>query len=126
MPLPGFFQSLGTMFARPVRPRQYNFDAVHSSLFDSRPMTTPCDPQPPGQHFRAFTRAIAPSVLKRSEQLSLSTADMPALAIDSNQSVADIAGQLSRSKRSRDSRWTHPASTSEQMNSVVEFQIEPY
>src|SRR5437773_7295238 len=94
MPLTGFFQSLGAMFARPVRPRQYNFDALNPSLFDSQPMTTPRDQEPPGQDFRAVLRgrAIAPSVLERSEQLSLSTVEMPALAIDSNQSMVSIIG----------------------------------
>lgn len=94
MPLPGFFQFLGAMFARQARPRQYSFDAVQPPLFDTRPMTTPCDREPPGQRFRAVLRgrAIAPSVLERSEQLSLSTAEMPALAIDSNQSMVSIIG----------------------------------
>jgi hypothetical protein len=94
MPLPGFFQSLGAMFARPVRPRQYNFDAVQPSLFDSRPSTTPCDQEPRGQHFRAVVRgrSIAPAVVERSEQLSLSTAERPALVIDGNQSMVRIIG----------------------------------
>ena len=87
MPLAGFFQSLGAMFARPARPREYNFDPVHFPLFDARPSGTPCDQATPGKGPRLVLRgpAIAPSVCKRLEQLSLSTAEMPALAIDGDE-----------------------------------------
>jgi hypothetical protein len=94
MPLPGFFQSLSGMFARPARPREYNFDPVHLSLFDAKPLGTPCDQATPGQGPRSILRgpAIAPFVYKRLEQLSLSAAEMPALAVDVDKTMVSIIG----------------------------------
>src|SRR6266700_6607860 len=95
MPLPRFLQSLGAKFARPGRARAYNFDPVPLWLFDPRPSGTPCDEAAPGKGPRFILRgpAIAPSVCKRLEQLSLSAAEMPALAIDvGNQNTVSIIG----------------------------------
>ncbi len=35
--MPGFLHSMGAVFARPARRREYNFDPVHPLLLDPRP-----------------------------------------------------------------------------------------
>jgi hypothetical protein len=92
--MPGFLQSLGTIFARPSRRREYNFDPVHRSLFNPNPSGTPCDPAPPGlgPRFVVGGRPIAPYVRKRSERLSFSLAEMPQLAIDVDQASVSVVG----------------------------------
>ena len=95
MRLPGLLRSLGATFTHAARVREYNFEPPHLALFDSRRITSPCDQGSPGQRFRAGLRgpAIAPFVSKRSEHLSFSPAEMPALAIDAgNQATVSITG----------------------------------
>jgi hypothetical protein len=96
MPLPGFFQSLRAMLVRPVQYSEDKFHPVHLFLFDARRMGTPCDQATPGKGPRAVLRGlppIAPSVCNRLEQLSLSTAEMPTLAVDvGNQTQVSIIG----------------------------------
>ena len=83
------------MFRASGAASEYNFDPVHLPLFDARPSCTPCDQATLGKGPRLILRgpAIAPSVCKRLEQLSLSTAEMPALAIDvGDQTMVSIVG----------------------------------
>src|SRR6266404_3731265 len=95
MQLPGLLRSLGAMFTRPARVREYNFEPPHLALFDSARMTAPCDQESPRRGLRVVPRgtAIAPFVRRRSEHLSFSPAEMPALAIDAgNQATVSIMG----------------------------------
>ena len=95
MQLPGLLRSLSAMFTRPARAREYNFDPLHLSLFDSARMTPPCDQESPRGGLLAVLRgpASAPFVKRRSEDLSFSPEEMPALAIDAgNQTTISILG----------------------------------
>ena len=56
-------------------------------------MSTPCDPTLPGPRVEIVGPPIAPAVCNRAEQLSLSTTEMPALAIDAgDQTTVSIVG----------------------------------
>src|SRR5258706_1824762 len=95
MQLPGLFRSLGAMYTGAARVREYNFEPPHLALFDSAGMTAPCDQESRRRGLRVVPRgtAIAPFVRRRSEHLSFSPAEMPALAIDAgNQATVSIMG----------------------------------
>jgi len=89
--VPALLQSLG---CRPPRIRKYNFEPAASFLFDARPMSTPCDRiSPTLPRVEIVGPPIAPAVCHRAEELSLSTTEMPALAIDAgNQTDVSIIG----------------------------------
>ena len=94
MPLSAFLRSLRSILTHPSRLPEYNFDCAALSLFDSRGMTMNGAQQPEGRS-RYVLKAppVAPSTCDRSELLSFSPAEVPALDVDvGNQTVISVLG----------------------------------
>jgi hypothetical protein len=85
--------------------RKYDLQAAHEFLFDRRPFSFDCADRLPGRSARnvSETRTIlavgnqAPYLLTRSEELTFSTADVPALTITADPSNMIAVGGSDRS-----------------------------
>jgi hypothetical protein len=94
MTQPGLLRFFGGLFRPPAPHRKYSFDPVHPSLFDSRRTSTPCDEESRRRIGAVLCGPpIAPSVCKRSEEVSFSAAEIAALAVDvDNQTQLSVTG----------------------------------